>query len=82
MTGRYPEIVDWARRKHADGALLCSACWESFLAETGLFDGQDTTVHWGYAREFERAFPLVPLSPERVLVVSGAREELITSGAR
>jgi transcriptional regulator GlxA family with amidase domain len=82
VTGRYPEIVDWARRKHADGALLCSACSGIFLlAETGLFDGQDTTVHWGYAREFERAFPRVPLSPERVLVVSGAREELITSGA-
>jgi transcriptional regulator GlxA family with amidase domain len=82
VTGRYPEIVDWARRRHADGALLCSACSGVFLlAETGLFDGQDTTVHWGYAKEFERAFPRVPLSPERVLVVSGAREELITSGA-
>jgi transcriptional regulator GlxA family with amidase domain len=81
-TGRYPEIVDWARRMHTDGALLCSACSGVFLlAETGLFDGRESTVHWGYAEAFAKVFPNVPLSPERVLVVSGEREELITSGA-
>ena len=80
--GRYPEIVAWARRRHAEGALLCSACSGVFLlAETGLFDGQETTVHWGYANEFARVFPRVPLRPDRVLVVSGAREEFVTSGA-
>jgi transcriptional regulator GlxA family with amidase domain len=51
------------------------------LAETGLFDGRETTVHWGYANEFARVFPRVPLEPDRVLIVSGAREELISSGA-
>jgi transcriptional regulator GlxA family with amidase domain len=80
--GRYPGLVDWARKMHAKGALLCSACSGVFLlAETGLFDGQETTVHWGYANAFARAYPQIPLSPERVLVVSGKREELITSGA-
>jgi transcriptional regulator GlxA family with amidase domain len=81
-TGRYPEIVDWAARMHAQGALLCSACSGVFLlAETGLFDGQETTVHWGYADQFAAVFPRVPLQPERVLVVAGEREQLITSGA-
>ena len=80
--GRYPEIVDWARRRHAEGALLCSACSGVFLlAETGLFDGQQTTVHWSYANAFAHVFPRVPLRPDRVLVVSGEREELVTSGA-
>ncbi|MBO1908956.1 helix-turn-helix domain-containing protein [Microvirga sp. 3-52] len=80
--GRYPEIVDWAKRMHTDGALLCSACSGVFLlAETGLFDGREATVHWGYAEAFAKVFPRVPLSPERVLVVSGEREEFITSGA-
>ncbi len=80
--GRYPELVNWANRAHAQGALLCSACSGVFLlAETGVFDGRDTTVHWGYAEPFAKTFPRVPLSPERVLVVSGEREELITSGA-
>ncbi len=80
--GRYPALVEWARKMHAKGALLCSACSGVFLlAETGIFDGQETTVHWVYANEFARAYPRIPLSPERVLVVAGHREELITSGA-
>jgi transcriptional regulator GlxA family with amidase domain len=80
--GRYPELVSWAARMHAQGALLCSACSGVFLlAETTLFDGRDATVHWGYAEPFAKTFPAVPLQPERVLIVSGEREELITSGA-
>lgn len=81
-TGRYPHLVDWARRMHARGALICSACSGVFLlAETGLFDGRNATVHWGYADDFRKTFPNVPLQPERVLVVSGDRDELVTSGA-
>ena len=80
--GRYPELVDWLRRMHAGGALLCSACSGVFLlAETGLFDGRDATVHFSYAGYFASAHPDVAIHPERVLVVSGLREELISSGA-
>ena len=80
-TGRYPELA-WAARMHERGALLCSACSGLFLlAETGLFDRQPATVHWGYAQEFARTFPQIPLQPERVLMVAGEREQLITSGA-
>jgi len=80
--GKHPELVDWFRAMHGRGALLCSACSGIFLlSETGLFDGMNTTVHFGYAQTFAAAFPQVPVHPERVLVVSGKREELITSGA-
>jgi transcriptional regulator GlxA family with amidase domain len=35
------------------GATICSACSGLFLiAETGLFDGVEGTVHWSYARMF------------------------------
>ncbi|HZW20960.1 GlxA family transcriptional regulator [Noviherbaspirillum sp.] len=79
---RYPRLVAWLERMHRRGALLCSACSGIFLlAETGLFDGRDATVHFGYARQFSTAFPAVPIHPERVLVVSGVREELVSSGA-
>jgi transcriptional regulator GlxA family with amidase domain len=82
LKGRHPELVDWFRTMHRRGALLCSACSGIFLlAETGLFNGMDATVHFGYARAFAAAFPAVPIHPERVLVISGKREELITSGA-
>ena len=81
-TGRYPELARWAARRHEEGALLCSACSGIFLlAETAAFDGQPTTVHWAYAGHFAKAFPRVPLQPERVLVVAGERERLVSSGA-
>ncbi|WP_425258395.1 GlxA family transcriptional regulator [Rubrivivax sp. RP6-9] len=82
QTGRYPRLVDWLRRMHARGALLCSACSGLFLlAETGLFDGKDATVHFAYARQFAAVYPAVTIHPERVLVIAGQREELISSGA-
>ncbi len=80
--GRYPRLVAWLRRMHDRGAVLCSACSGIFLlAETGRFDGADATVHFGYARAFAAAYPAVRVHPERVLVVSGAREDLVSSGA-
>jgi transcriptional regulator GlxA family with amidase domain len=80
--GRYPALVDWLRAMHDRGALLCSACSGIFLlAETGRFDGQAATVHFAYARAFSSAYPAVPIHPERVLVIAGRREELVTSGA-
>jgi transcriptional regulator GlxA family with amidase domain len=79
---RYPRLVDWFRTMYQRGAVLCSACSGIFLlAETGLFDGKDATVHFGYAREFAAAYPAVAIHPERVLVISGLREELVSSGA-
>ena len=79
---RYPRVIEWIRRMHQRGAVLCSACSGLFLlAETGLFDGHAATVHYGAARTFADTYPAVPISPERVLMISGAHEELVTSGA-
>ncbi|MCG3114866.1 MAG: helix-turn-helix domain-containing protein [Candidatus Manganitrophus sp. SA1] len=80
--GRYPGLVDWLRTMYDGGAVLCSACSGIFLlAETGLFDGKEATVHFGYAGAFAATYPAVPVHPERVLIISGAREELVSSGA-
>jgi len=80
--GRYPRLVSWLSDMHQHDAILCSACSGLFLlAETGLFDGMDATVHYDYARAFSATYPRIPIHPERVLVVSGRREELISSGA-
>jgi transcriptional regulator GlxA family with amidase domain len=81
-TGRYPRLLKWVQRMHEVGAMLCSACSGIFLlAETGLFDGKDATVHFWYAHAFQSLYPKVPIHPERVLVISGLREELVCSGA-
>ncbi len=67
---------------HERGAMLCSACSGVFLlGETGLFDGKDATVHFGYENEFRAAYPMITVHPEQVLVISGVREELVSSGA-
>jgi transcriptional regulator GlxA family with amidase domain len=79
---RYPRLVEWVHAMYDRGAVICSACSGIFLlAETGLFDGKDATVHFGYARAFAATYPAVPIHPERVLVISGLREELVSSGA-
>lgn len=80
--GRYPRLLKWVQQMHESGAMLCSACSGIFLlAETGLFDRKDATVHFWYARAFQALYPEVVVHPERVLVISGLREELVCSGA-
>ncbi len=80
--GRYPELVAWLKQQHKRGALLCSACsGVLLLAETGLLDGLDATMHWAYARTFEQNFPRVRLRLEEVLIATGARQEIVMSGA-
>jgi transcriptional regulator GlxA family with amidase domain len=80
--GRYPRLVEWLHRMHEGGAVLCSACSGIFLlAETGIYDGKDATVHYEYASAFASLYPTVPIHPERVLVIAGSRDELVSSGA-
>lgn len=82
IKGRYPRVADWIVARHAAGATICSACSGLFLiAETGLFDGVEATVHWPYARMFRTQYPAVRARPERALVVAGQRGELVSSGA-
>ncbi|MBD3331272.1 helix-turn-helix domain-containing protein [candidate division GN15 bacterium] len=79
--GRYPEMVRWLKSMHRRGALLCSACsGVLLLAETGLLDGHDATVHWANANTFRANFPKVRLRLEKTLVSAGGRQEFIMSG--
>ena len=66
-----PEVA-WLRQCHADGATLASVCTSAMLmAETGLLDGLDATIHWAYAKSLTRNYPTVRLHPNRSLVVTG-----------
>ena len=79
---RYPQLQHWLQEMHKRGAIICSACSGVFLlAETGIFDNREATVHFGYADSFAKHFPAVTIYPEQVLVVSGERDELVSSGA-
>jgi len=82
VTGRHPDLVQWLRAMQARGAMLCSACsGVLLLAETGLLDGLEATIHWAYARTFRRNFPRIRLRLQEVLVATGKRKEFIMSGA-
>jgi transcriptional regulator GlxA family with amidase domain len=81
-TGRYPKVVTWLSEMHTQGAMLCSACsGVLLLAETGLLDGSEATIHWAYGRTFRRNFPNVRLRLEKVLMVTGERQQFVMSGA-
>lgn len=82
VTGRHGEVVKWLLEMNRKGALLCSACsGVLLLAETGLLDGEDATIHWAYAPTFRKNFPSVRLSLEKVLVTSGERAQFVMAGA-
>ncbi|HXD59599.1 MAG TPA: helix-turn-helix domain-containing protein [Thermoleophilaceae bacterium] len=81
VAGRYPRLVSWMRRMHAGGATVCAACTGALLvAETGLLDGHDVTVHWICESQFRRRHPEITLRMDEVLVVSGEGGRLVTSG--
>lgn len=82
QVGRYPVIVEWLDEMHRQRALLCSACSGLFLlGETGIFDERPATVHWAFEAKFRASYPQIPVAPHKPLVVSGERDELISSGA-
>ncbi len=82
QTGRYPEMVAWLHRMHADGAQICSACSGALLlAETGLLDGRKATTHWALAETFHRLFPAITLALDKTLIVEGDRGQFVLSGA-
>jgi transcriptional regulator GlxA family with amidase domain len=81
VDGRWPNAVDWLRRQHRQGALVCSVCTGALmLAEAGLLDGADATCHWAATDHFRRHYPRVNLRPERLLVPGGPDHRVVTTG--
>jgi transcriptional regulator GlxA family with amidase domain len=79
---RHPEAVSWLRKMHQQDAVMCSSCTGVLLmAETGLLDGLDATIHWAYAPTFQRNFPEVRLQLKEVLITGGERQEFVMAGA-
>jgi len=80
--GRYDGIIDWMRRMYDQGARICGACTGALLlAETGLLDGREATMHWAAEATFAKNFPDVALHLEHVLIATGPDGRLMMSGA-
>jgi transcriptional regulator GlxA family with amidase domain len=81
MAGRYPDLIEWIRRRHAAGSTIYSACSGAILlAETGLLDSCPATSHWGYQDLFRQRFPKVRFDPAPNLVYAGSNGRLVTAG--
>ena len=81
QTGRYPAVVEWLRNMHSQGTMLCSACTGVLLlAETGLLDRREATLHWAFAPTFRRNFPQVRLRTGETLLTGGDRQEFVMTG--
>lgn len=81
VSGRYPALIDWVRRRHARDAYIYSACSGAvLLAETGLLDGCRATSHWGYQDLFRQQYPEVRFDPAPNLVYADAKGRIVTAG--
>lgn len=70
--------IDWLKRCHEKGSLICSVCSGGFLlAETGLLDDRSATTHWVYEEAFRAKFPRVELQFDRLI---DAHPDVITAG--
>jgi len=74
-------FANWIRTAHERGAIVTSACSGALLlAEAGLLDGADATIHWGYFDVLARRYPKVRLRRERILVPAGEGHRVVTAG--
>lgn len=81
VRGENPEVTAWLKAVHSRGGLLCTTCSGVFmLAETGLLNGLQGTLHWAHVPDFRAAFPEVQLKTERLLVTSGGNREFVMGG--
>jgi len=79
--GRYPELLDWIRRRYEGGSTIYAACSGSvMLAATGLLNGKDATSHWGYEDLFRTHYPEVNFRPEPNLTFADPAGRIVTAG--
>lgn len=81
LRGRYPELLDWVRRRHRAGSHLYAACSGTvMLAATGLLDGREATSHWGYQELFRTRYADVRFRAAPNLVFADPAGRIVTAG--
>jgi len=79
--GRFDAEVAWLKQQHDAGVTLACVCTSAIiLAQTGLLDGRDATVHWAYARALARHHPRLRVDCDRSLVVTGPDGRVVMAG--
>jgi transcriptional regulator GlxA family with amidase domain len=79
--GRFDSEVAWLRDCYRSGATLACTCTAAImLAQTGLLDGMDATIHWNYAPSLAKHYPRLKVDPDKALVVTGADHRIVMAG--
>jgi transcriptional regulator GlxA family with amidase domain len=79
--GRFDAEAQWLRACHENGAFLASACSGALLlAEAGLLDDCDATIHWGYRDTLAAHYPKVRVHSNRTLVLTGRENRIVMGG--
>lgn len=66
------KALSWLREQHRHGCILAGLVTGVFyLAEAGLLDGQEATIHWASVNIFQQRYPKVRLTPQAKLIQSG-----------
>lgn len=81
LDGQFDDEIAWLVRCYAQGATIAAACSGALLlAEGGLLDGHEATIHWAYCDAMKRRYPQIKVREQRALVVSGDAERLVMAG--
>ncbi|MFC6979451.1 DJ-1/PfpI family protein [Microbulbifer taiwanensis] len=71
-------LLDWLRKRYSKGAIIAASCsGPMLLAEAGLLDGFDATVHWAWCGMMRNRYPKITVQEDRSLVISGSEQRLI-----
>jgi transcriptional regulator GlxA family with amidase domain len=69
---RDPQLMRWLRVAASQARRIGSVCVGAYLlAEAGLLDGKNATVHWKYARELAISYPRICVDPNPIWVQDG-----------
>lgn len=59
------QMISWIKSQYNAGAKVATVCTGAFLlAETGLLNFKNTTLHWSFAESFSEKYPLVTVNPQ------------------
>ncbi|MBI9092401.1 MAG: DJ-1/PfpI family protein [Desulfobacterium sp.] len=69
----YPkETLDWIKLHNQNGTKIAGICTGVFLlAEAGILNGKKATTHWALADWFQKKYPEIHLTPERMVTEDG-----------
>ncbi len=65
------KALAWLRQQHQQGCIIAGMVTGVFyLAEAGLLDGREATIHWASVNIFQQRYPKIKITPQLQLIES------------